>query len=180
MSQSNARPTFMPPPVRWCLGVAVAVVLAGCGTSSSKSGLTFPVSQVGLGYPSQAGMGGRLDPAETAAINPFDPIALNNLAVTEASRGRYQQAVSLLQRAVRLAPARADIAENLMSMQRWLAQAEGQAALGMQPQPLQLPYQESGVPEVPALWSRPAPAPSALPPSPARGLGGPSMPLKGR
>jgi tetratricopeptide (TPR) repeat protein len=102
------------------------------------------------------------DPAEAAAINPFDPIALNNLAVVEASRGRYQQAQSLLQRAVKLAPARADIAANLVSLQRWLAQAEGQTALGLTPQPLQLPYQESGVPEVPPLWSTPVvPRPAA-------------------
>lgn len=95
------------------------------------------------------------DPAEQAAINPFDPIALNNLAVVEAGRGRYQQASSLLQRAVKLAPARADIAANLASLQRWLAQAEGQAALGMTPQPLQLPYQEAAVPDLPALWMPP-------------------------
>lgn len=102
------------------------------------------------------------DPAEAAAINPFDPIALNNLAVVEASRGRYQQAQSLLQRAVKLAPARADIAANLVSLQRWLAQAEGQTALGLTPQPLQLPYQEAGVPEVPPLWSAPATPRGAL------------------
>jgi hypothetical protein len=103
---------------------------------------------------------------EGTAINPFDPIALNNQAVAEAARGRYQQAASLLQRAVKLAPARADIAANLLSLQRWMAQVEGQAALGMEPQPLQVPFPEAGVPEVPPLWVVP---PSAQPVRPAPG-----------
>lgn len=155
--------------LRWGLGLAAVLALGGCGSSGSQSGQwVFPVSNAGNGYSSMGTMGGRVgqDPAETAAINPFDPIALNNLAVTEAARGRYQQASSLLQRAVKLAPARSDIAANLANLQRWLAQVEGQAALGMQPQPLQLPYQETGVPEVPSLWV----APSGLSPSPSRGL----------
>ena len=137
----------------------MAVGLTGCGTGGAKStSLVFPAAVSVQGYSSQfsLGSGPGQDPAEMAAINPFDPIALNNLAVLEAGRGRYQQASSLLQRAVKLAPARADIALNLSNLQRWLAQVEGQAALGMAPQPLQLPYQEAGVPEVPPLWVAPA------------------------
>ena len=138
----------------------VAVGLAGCGTGAGRANspaLIFPASVSAQGYPSQFTLGsyGGQDPAEMAAINPFDPIALNNLAVVEAGRGRYQQASSLLQRAVKLAPARADIAANLSNLQRWLAQAEGQAALGMAPQPLQLPFQEAGVPDLPPLWVTP-------------------------
>jgi hypothetical protein len=132
--------------------------LVACGTPSSQPPtMVFPGTASGSGvFLPGSGMAGiGQDPAETAAINPFDPIALNNLAVMEASKGRYQQAASLLQRAVRLAPARADIAANLSNLQRWLALAEGQAALGLQPQPLQLPYQEAGVPEVPPLWMAP-------------------------
>lgn len=146
---------------RWSRGVValgVLSVLWGCGSAGPKPGqLVFPAGNAGYGYSSMGSMGGGVgqDPAETAAINPFDPIALNNLAVAEAARGRYQQASSLLQRAVKLAPARADIAANLSSLQRWLAQVEGQAALGMPPQPLQLPYQETGLPEVPPLWVPP-------------------------
>jgi hypothetical protein len=144
--------------LRWGVGLVAVVGLGGCGSSGPKPGqLVFPAANAGYGYSSLGSMGGGVgqDPSETAAINPFDPIALNNLAVTEAARGRYQQASSLLQRAVKLAPARADIAANLSNLQRWLAQVEGQAALGMQPQPLQLPYQETGVPEVPPLWVAP-------------------------
>lgn len=139
---------------------AVVLLLAGCSSAGPKPGqLVFPAGNAGHGYAAGSmGAGVGQDPAELAAINPFDPIALNNLAVTEAARGRYQQASSLLQRAVKLAPARADIAANLSNLQRWLAQVEGQAALGMQPQPLQLPYQETGIPEVPPLWMAPATA----------------------
>lgn len=155
--------------------MTMAIVLLGCGSSGPKSGqLVFPASSVGYGYSSMGSLSGAIgqDPAETAAINPFDPIALNNMAVTEASRGRYQQALSLLQRAVKLAPARADIAGNLSSLQRWFAQVEGQAALGMQPQPLQLPYQESSLPDLPALWTSPL-----LPGPPSSRLPAASLPL---
>ncbi len=137
--------------VRCAWLVAAAMGLSGCsgwGGNSADGQLVFPKKQQGMLD---------ADPAAALAINPFDPIALNNMAIVEASRGRYQQASSLLQRAVKLAPARADIAANLSSLQRWLAQVEGQAALGMTPQPLQLPYQEASIPDVPALWSQPPP-----------------------
>jgi hypothetical protein len=140
-------------------------LLGACGTSSNPpSGLVFPAAATTSGGGSAFGRG--LDAVEGTAINPFDPIALNNQAVAEAARGRYQQAASLLQRAVKLAPARADIAANLLSLQRWMAQVEGQAALGMEPQPLQVPFPEAGVPEVPPLWAVP---PSAAPVRPAPG-----------
>lgn len=138
--------------------VGLVVMLTGCGSfGSQQASLTFPAAVSAQSFHSQGALGSGMgqDPAEMAAINPFDPIALNNLAVMEAGRGRYQQASSLLQRAVKLAPARADIAVNLSNLQRWLAQAEGQAALGLTPQPLQLPYQEAGVPDVPPLWVTP-------------------------
>jgi len=140
-----------------CGMVLASVVLTGCGStaSSSPSGLVFPasVAQTGSGA-----FGRGMDVVDGTALNPFDPVALNNQAVAEAARGRYQHASSLLQRAVKLAPARADIASNLLSIQRWMAQAEGQVALGMEPQPLQLPLPEAGVPDVPPLWAAP-PAP---------------------
>jgi tetratricopeptide (TPR) repeat protein len=143
---------------RWLWALGFVAALHGCASSDPRPGpLVFPGHNVGYGYSSLGSMVGVVgqDPAEAAAINPFDPIALNNLAVAEAARGRYQQASSLLQRAVKLAPARADIAANLSNLQRWLALAEGQAALGMPPQPLQLPYPEMGVPDLPPLWRTP-------------------------
>ena len=139
-----------------CVSVIMGWSLTGCGsTPQSPTGLVFPasVAQTGTGS-----FGRGMDVVDGAALNPFDPIALNNQAVAEAARGRYQHASSLLQRAVKLAPARADIASNLLSLQRWMAQAEGQMALGMEPQALQLPLPEAGVPDVPPLWTQP-PAP---------------------
>lgn len=150
--------------------LGMVALVSACGTSSTPpSGLVFPAAMT-QGGGSSFGRG--LDAVDATAINPFDPIALNNQAVAEAARGRYQQAASLLQRAVKLAPARADIAANLLSLQRWMAQVEGQAALGMEPQPLQVPFPEAGVPDVPPLWA--VPPPSALPtrPTPGPTVGG--------
>lgn len=186
--------------VRLTAAVIGACSLAACGWlggGKSSSALVFPVNgnpaagaweATGL-VPGGASAGAAAGTApESAPINPFDPIALNNQAVVEASRGRYQQALTLLQRAVKLAPARPDIAANLSSMQRWLAQAEGQAALGLAPQPLQVPQQASTVQPVPPLWmpparpvapsrapANPAPAPVAAPPS--GGVSGAVAPL---
>jgi len=145
---------------RVALVLCLLAGMAGCGVTQEAT-LVFPVPAqppVDVWGTGRTAPAGAAEAAQAAAINPFDPIALNNLAVVEASRGRYQQALSLLQRAVKLAPARADIAANLGSLQRWLALAEGQAAIGMTPQPLQLPYQESALPPVPSLWVSPAPA----------------------
>lgn len=151
----------------WMRGVWVSIcagLLGGCGTWSDKtSTLPFPLSPQ-TARDDWAG-GGALVPMtpgadQSALVNPFDPIALNNMAVAEAARGRYPHALALLQRAVKLAPARADIAANLASIQRWLDQAEGQAAMGLTPQPLQVPYQEPAASPVPPLWLPPQSTPS--------------------
>jgi hypothetical protein len=146
------------------VGVLACVMpLASCGLFAEKPPLVeFPVPRtvpfdVWSAGPAPSALS---DGGQAPLLNPFDPIALNNIAVAEAARGRYQQALTLLQRAVKLAPARADIAANLASMRQWLAQAEGQAALGLQPQRLQLPYQESAVAPVPPLWRSTAPLPA--------------------
>lgn len=154
----------------WCMvvGTSCTLMLSACGSLGSLFGARAPSS--GLVFPEHAlhtrptgyMVGG--DVAERVAVNPFDPIALNNLAIAEASRGRYQEALMLLQRAVKLAPARPDIAANLQSLQRWLVLAEGQASIGLHPQPLALPYQDSLVPDVPQLW-QPPPSVIAQPPS---------------
>lgn len=151
--------------MRRALVLICSGLLGACGTWSSKPAtLEFPVRQ---SAPVDAwSAGGSVVPMTpggdpSALVNPFDPVALNNMAVAEAARGQYQQALALLQRAVKLAPARADIATNLASMKRWLAQAEGQAALGIAPQPLQLPYQESSTLPVPQLWRTPQSLPAA-------------------
>lgn len=158
-------------------GLSALGLLSACGFFGSKpsSELAFPVARAALPNVTDSVSGGLMPGGQAAAelvtVNPFDPIALNNMAVLEASRGRYVQALSLLQRAVKLAPARPDIANNLNSLQRWMAQAQGQASLGLTPQPLQLPYQETGVPEIPPLWL--PPGSGALP---GRTVGAPVVP----
>ena len=52
-------------------------------------------------------------------VNPFDPAALNNLAVVKAEQGRYDDAMDLLQRAARLAPDNAEIRANLGRLKSW-------------------------------------------------------------
>ena len=57
---------------------------------------------------------------EAAKINPFDPVALNNLAVARAAAGDYQAALDLLAKAIKLSPGRTDIAENHRQLQSWM------------------------------------------------------------
>jgi len=52
-------------------------------------------------------------------VNPFDPAALNNLAVVKAGQGRYDDAMDLLQRAARLAPENAEIRANIGRLKAW-------------------------------------------------------------
>lgn len=52
-------------------------------------------------------------------VNPFDPAALNNLAVVKAGEGRYDDAMDLLQRAARLAPDSTEISANLGRLKAW-------------------------------------------------------------
>lgn len=58
-------------------------------------------------------------------LNPFDPVAHNNLAVAKAAQGDYQSAMDLLQRAVQLAPKRADIRDNLDRLRDWMSRDDG-------------------------------------------------------
>ncbi|MEC9407630.1 MAG: tetratricopeptide repeat protein [Abyssibacter sp.] len=58
--------------------------------------------------------------AEALEINPFDPVALNNLAAAKAEQGDYHTALELLERAERLAPESPDIAANLARLRGWV------------------------------------------------------------
>ena len=101
-------------------------------------------------------------------LNPFDPVALNNLAVAKAAAGDYQAAVSLLTRSAKLAPNRADIRENLVRMQRWM-DTYGGARLASMGRPRQPTVRTGTVfPEPPPLWggvSRTGSSPLSLPAS---------------
>lgn len=91
--------------------------------------------------------------SEALKINPFDPVAHNNLAVAKAAQGDYQTAMDLLVRAVKLAPKRQDIRDNLNRMQSWMSQDNSvhrqQVAVPVRPKRAELP-------ELPALWGSPA------------------------
>lgn len=57
---------------------------------------------------------------EALRINPFDAVALNNLASARVEAGDYNRALDLLKRAARLAPEDRDIAANLSRLRGWL------------------------------------------------------------
>ena len=93
---------------------------------------------------------------EAVRLNPFDPVALNNLAVNYAATGDYQNAVALLERAQRIAPNRSDIVNNLANLKAWMAQ-DSQFVTGGRgvPQALNFPRAEDTPPELPPLWAGP-------------------------
>ncbi len=101
---------------------------------------------------------------EAVRLNPFDPVALNNLAVNYAAQGDYQNAIALLERALRLAPNRSDIVNNLANLKAWMAQ-DSQFAVGSRgaPQALNFPRAEDSPPEFPPLWGAPASAQAQQP-----------------
>ena len=105
---------------------------------------------------------------EAVRLNPFDPVALNNLAVNAAAQGDYPNAVMLLERALRLAPNRPDIVNNLANLKAWMAQ-DSRFSVGSRaaPQSLNFPRAEDTPPELPPLWAGPqtsAAQPSATQP----------------
>jgi tetratricopeptide (TPR) repeat protein len=92
--------------------------------------------------------------SESVRLNPFDAVALNNLAVNYATQGDYQNAIALLERAQRIAPNRADIVNNLANLRAWMTQ-DSQFTLGSRgvPQSLNLPRAEDAPREFPPLWT---------------------------
>ncbi len=80
-------------------------------------------------------------------VNPFDAVALNNLAVAKAAQGDYQGALALLERAGRLAPSRRDIAANLAGLKGWLEGYGDRAP--------DTPNFGPAPPELPPLWKAP-------------------------
>ncbi len=98
-------------------------------------------------------------------LNPFDPVALNNLAVAKAAAGDYRAAFDLLTRAVRLVPNRVDIRENLANLQKWMDSYSGVPNPMLERPRLVVPRPAAMLNEPPALW-----------PAPRKGSG-PSTPL---
>ena len=84
--------------------------------------------------------------------NPFDPIALNNLAVAKAEQGDIYAAEDMLQRASRLAPNNIEIQRNLTRVLQW---QEVQSSEFVPPNRYALPvgFGEQGLPPPPPpLW----------------------------
>jgi len=89
---------------------------------------------------------------EDLSDNPFDPIALNNLAVTKAEQGDVYAAEEMLQRAARLAPTNIEIKRNLTRVLQW---QEVQSNEFIPPTRYALPdgFGEQGLPPAPPpLW----------------------------
>ena len=57
--------------------------------------------------------------AQALRLNPFDPVALNNMGVVKAAAGDYQAALDFFIQANSRAPQRRDIKENLDNLQAW-------------------------------------------------------------
>ena len=85
---------------------------------------------------------------EALRLNPFDPVALNNMGVAKAAAGDYQTAIDFLIRANKRAPNRRDIKENMENLQGWLKAYSGIS---------NAPSMSVNIltPESPQLWSAP-------------------------
>ena len=83
-------------------------------------------------------------------VNPFDPVALNNLAVAKAEQGQFHEAAAMLERAAKLQPDNAEIAANLARLRGYV---QGYAMAGVEPAG-QSPAAINGSlpPAPPALW----------------------------
>lgn len=114
------------------------MVSRGYGTAGALAGAVLALSACALGGsgPDTAEADGTPTPAAFAEpgsavppsqapegppdlpVNPFDPAALNNLAIEHAERGDLGKAQELLERAAKLDPDNEDIAANLADIRR--------------------------------------------------------------
>lgn len=83
--------------------------------------------------------------AEVLRLNPFDPVALNNMAVAKAASGHYLAALDLLVQAQQLAPERTDISDNLAHLQEW-------ARTAGKPDEAATDFRHTLIADPPALW----------------------------
>jgi tetratricopeptide (TPR) repeat protein len=156
----------------WCLATLFGLAVGVSGAvQAQQSAFTSPADRDAAARSAYArGDTSRVNSSLTEAVrtNPFDPVALNNLAVNYAASGDYQNAVALLERAQRIAPNRVDIVNNLANLKAWMVQ-DSQFAVGTRgtPQALNFPRAEDTPPELPPLWAGPTPsypqAPAAAP-----------------
>lgn len=88
-------------------------------------------------------------------VNPFDAVALNNLAVAKAEGGQFYEAMSLLERAAKLAPDNSEVIANLARLRGYVqsyatAGLDADAAASKQ-------FSGTLPPEPPPLWGSYAP-----------------------
>jgi tetratricopeptide (TPR) repeat protein len=101
-SANPAAAAYLPPP-----DAGPAYAPGGFDSSARKSLAQGDIAGA------EAGFGQAVD------VNPFDPIALNNLAVAKTEAGQFHEALELLQRAERLAPQNTEVAANLARLRSW-------------------------------------------------------------
>ncbi|HKY90943.1 MAG TPA: hypothetical protein VJM11_07875 [Nevskiaceae bacterium] len=117
---------------------------------STNRKMVWLVAALALAVPASAALAA--EPAQfrferQLRVNPFDPAALNNLAVVKAAQGRYGDAKDLLERAQRLAPDSVEIEANLSRLRIWMEMAgepRGPTGPGLDASPFP--------PEPPRLW----------------------------
>lgn len=83
--------------------------------------------------------------AEALRLAPSDPVALNNMGVAKAAAGDYQSAMEFFKRAVKIAPERLDINDNLTHLLGWVKTYRNNA----------IPSASTAmplIPEPPAIW----------------------------
>lgn len=131
----DSQPAPMAEPIR-----APGTVLPGQGLYGTDPGM----QGMAEGNTGQA----ELDFEKALEVNPFDPIALNNLAVAKAERGQFHEATALLERAAKLQPNNAEVAANLARLRGYV---QGYAMAGVSPT---LPRSANGPlpPAPPSLW----------------------------
>lgn len=82
-------------------------------------------------------------------VNPFDPIALNNLAVAKAERGQFYEAMAMLERAAKLAPDNSEVIANLARLRGYV---QSYATAGVDATPVAKSFAGNLPPVPPSLW----------------------------
>lgn len=95
-----------------------------------------------------------LDFEKALEVNPFDPVALNNLAVAKAERGQFHEATALLERAAKLQPNNAEVVANLARLRGYVQGYAMAGVSGAMPKSVNGPLP----PPPPSLWGSFQPA----------------------
>lgn len=82
-------------------------------------------------------------------VNPFDAVALNNLAVAKAERGQFYEAMALLERAAKLTPDNSEVIANLARLRGYV---QSYATAGVEPSTTAKSFNGALPPTPPPLW----------------------------